>query len=106
MSFPDVGHGKTLPLRRLRQSGQFSEVSAAFGKVISKQICQSAAGQCKKGAKKTQALGGFMGLARGETGSGIEDPWDSSAENRISEPKSKKNETTPLNCCQEPEEKD
>lgn len=35
-----------------------------------------------------------MGLARGDTRSGVEDPWDSSAENRISEHQGKKRDKT------------
>lgn len=35
----------------------------------------------------------------GRTGSGVEDPWDSSAENRISKTKVK-NDTKRLSCCQ------
>lgn len=77
-----------------------SEVRAVFGKVISKQMYQSARRSGTKEAAKTLAPEGLMGLAGvgvgvgagggGRTGSRVEDPWDSSAENRISKHQSKK----------------
>lgn len=77
--------GKTLSLRKLCQERWFSEVRAVFGKVISNKFTRVPRVSGTKEAEKTQAPGGLMGLARGETGSRVEDPWDPSAENRISE---------------------